>query len=80
MIASLLGGRISDWAAVKYGPAPEARMLVNYILSLSIAVPGFLIYLWTLEKGTPLAGMLFLQRTSFNAPYLVLSLRFQMKY
>jgi len=57
LIASLVGGRISDYAARRY-QAPEGRMLLNFIISFAISIPGFLIYLWTLQYGTNLAGPL----------------------
>jgi len=58
MIASIFGGRISDWSASKYSGVVEGRMYINLIVSSIFFVPGLLIYGWCLQMQTNIAAIL----------------------
>eukprot|EP00877_Chromochloris_zofingiensis_P010564 jgi/Chrzof1/5761/Cz16g14250.t1 len=57
-LASMGGGRVSDLAASRYPSVPEARLIPATIGVLVLAPIGFLMYGWTFQYRTHLAGPL----------------------
>eukprot|EP01112_Ceratiomyxa_fruticulosa_P008362 TRINITY_DN2168_c0_g1_i4.p1 TRINITY_DN2168_c0_g1~~TRINITY_DN2168_c0_g1_i4.p1 ORF type:complete len:530 (-),score=95.64 TRINITY_DN2168_c0_g1_i4:191-1780(-) len=57
MIAAIIGGRISDWSAMR-STVPEARMYYNIIVSSAAFLPGIMIYGWCIQYQTNIAAIL----------------------
>jgi MFS family permease len=55
---SLLGGILSDKAAVRWHQAPEGRMVWNVAVALVCMPPGFLLYGWGFSVNMHIAGLL----------------------